>query len=269
MDTTIASIDSTGTLHAGREGRVTIEASAGGWRTARRSFVVAVRPTPTLLTEDWHEPLSPRWQLFGIPLPLVVHDSLLGPAFLNNGDGNYFSGAYRVDSSFDGHDGLALDAVVRLKITREQWQYLNLGFTALHDVADLRKTWDHRTGYLPQQYRNGSCWFAYPTGEGPRSAVILPAGDGQKELPRRPGQRLPDIALGVPVRVRVQIFPDGRCGFALNGTALVIGPAGGSLDSLYLTTQGNSVDTQVLVGKLTVRRGVPTDINWNRTLARP
>jgi DNA-binding SARP family transcriptional activator len=268
LDSTIARIDSTGTIHTLRQGRVTIEASAGGWRIGRRLFVVAERPTPTLLIEDWREPLTPRWQLFGIPLPIVVHDSLIGPAFLNNGDGNYFSGAYRIATPFDGHEGLALDAVVRIRVTREQWQYMNLGFTALRDVADLRKTWDHRTGYLPHQYEGVSCWFAYPTGEGARSALIAPGGDGQKELPRRPGARLPDIALGVPTRVRVQIFPDGRCGLALNGAALVINSASGPLDSLYLMTQGSSVDTQVLVGKLTVRRGVPRDVDWNHLLTR-
>jgi hypothetical protein len=219
-----------------------------------------------LLTEDWHEPLAPRWQAYGIPLPLIVHDSIIGQAFFNNGDGNYFSGAYRVDSPFDGRDGLALDAVVRLSITRDQWQYLNLGFTELRDVADLRKTWDHRTGYLPHQYEGVSCWFAYPSGEGPRSALMVPGGSGFKELPRRPGQRLPDIGLGVPTRVRVQLFPDGRCGLAMNGAAVAINSGSGSLDSLYLMTQGNSVGTRVLVGKLTVRRGVPPDIDWDRPL---
>jgi hypothetical protein len=189
---------------------------------------------------------------------------------LNNGDGNYFSGAYRVDSPLDGHDGLALDAVVRLRITREQWQYFNLGFIGLRNVADLRKSWDHLTGYLPQRYENGSsgCLFAYPSGEGPRGAVLLPGSVENEELPRRRGERLPDIALGVPTKVRIQVLPDGRCGFALNGVALTINPINGPLDSLYVLTQGNSVDTRVLIGKLTVRRGVPTDVDWSHPLTR-
>ena len=270
LDSTIASVDSTGTIRGMRPGTVTIEASAGGWRITRRSFVVAERPTPTLLTEDWHEPLAPRWQPFGIPLPLVIEDSLIGRSFLNNGDGTYFSGAYRVDSPFDGRGGLALDAVLRVTITREQWQYLNLGFVRLRDVADLRKSWDHRTGYFPTQYESSSCLFAYPSGEGPRAATRLPAGtDERQELPRRRGERLPDIARGVPVRVRVQIFPDGRCGLALDGVALDIAPASGPLDSLYVMTEGSSVDTRVLVGKITVRRGVPRDVDWGKTMARP
>ncbi len=267
LDSGVARVDSTGTIHSRRQGRVTIEASAGGWRTARRSFVIVERPTPTLLTEDWREPLAPRWRLYGIPLPLIVDDSIIGRAFFNNGDGNYFSGAYRVDSPFDGREGLALDAVVRLSITRNQWQYLNLGFTQLRDVADLLRTWDHRTGYLPNQYEGASCWFAYPSSEGPRSALIVPGGDWLKELPRRPGRRLPDIGLGVPTRVRVQLFPDGRCGLAMNGAALAINAGSGSLDSLYLMTQGNSVGTRVLVGGLTVRRGVPAGVDWDHPLA--
>ena len=270
LDSTIALVDSTGTIRGVRPGRVTIGASAGGWRAARRSFVVAEMPTPTLLTEDWHEPLVPRWQLFGVPRPVVVEDSLIGRAFLNNGDGNYFSGAYRVDSPFDAHDGLALDAIVRLRITREQWQYFNLGFIGLRNVADLRKSWDHLTGYLPSRYENGSsgCLFAYPMGEGPRAALLMPGGVELKELPRRRGERLPDIALGVPTRVRIQVLPDGRCGFAMNGVALAINQMSGPLDSLYVLTQGNSVDTRVLIGKLTVRRGVPTDVDWSHPISR-
>ena len=270
LDSTIARVDSTGTIRGVRPGRVTIGASAGGWRTTRRSFVVAELPTPTLLTEDWHEPLVPRWQLFGVPFPLVVEDSLIGRAFLNNGDGNYFSGAYRVDSPFNGHDGLALDAVVRLRITREQWQYFNLGFIGLRNVADLRKSWDHLTGYLPSRYENGSsgCIFGYPAAKDRRRLCSCPAATSIRSFRGGGGERLPDIALGVPTRVRIQVLPDGRCGFALNGVALAINPTTGPLDSLYVLTQGNSVDTRVLIGKLTVRRGVPTDVDWSHPLAR-
>jgi hypothetical protein len=52
----------------------------------------------------------------------------------------------------------------------------------------------------------------------------------------------------------------------MNGAAVAINSGSGSLDSLYLMTQGNSVGTRVLVGKLTVRRGVPPDIDWDRPL---
>lgn len=34
-------------------------------------------------------------------------------------------------------------------------------------------------------------------------------------------------------------------------------------------TEGSSVDTRVLVGKITVRRGVPGDVDWGKTMARP
>jgi hypothetical protein len=98
--------------------------------------------------------------------------------------------------------------------------------------------------------------------------VLLPGSVENEELPRRRGERLPDIALGVPTKVRIQVLPDGRCGFALNGVALTINPINGPLDSLYVLTQGNSVDTRVLIGKLTLRRGVPTDVDWSHPLAR-
>ena len=84
------------------------------------------------------------------------------------------------------------------------------------------------------------------------------------ELPRRKGARLPAIGQGVPTRVRLQVMPDGRCGVALDGVPLSLQPAFTHLDSMRVILQGSSVGTRMLVGTITVRRGVPTDVDWNR-----
>jgi len=230
----------------------------------QHTYVVANKPTPILLNEDWHQPITPRWQPFGSPSPRIFQDSLIGPAFWNNGDGTYFSGAYRRDTPMDGHQGLALDAVLRLRITKERWQYVAVGFAGLRDVAHLRQSWDHVTGYLPAQFFTSSCMLAYPAGEGPTAALRLSGAGNDNDLPRARGARLPSIALGVPTKVRIQVLPDGRCGIAVNGVAIGTSPPSGNVDSLYLFTEGSSVDTRVLVGGMTVRRGVPTDVDWNR-----
>jgi hypothetical protein len=79
---------------------------------------------------------------------------------------------------------------------------------------------------------------------------------------------LPD-SLGVRAdgawwRLRLQIFPDGRCGFAINGV-----PIWRSLDPMptnrpYWVRLGHqSAETRVLHGPLQVWQGVRTDVDWS------
>ena len=70
---------------------------------------------------------------------------------------------------------------------------------------------------------------------------------------------------GVPYRVRVQLFPDGRCGVAVNGRAvwLSAAPALGAA-SARVALQGMSVDARMLVGRVTVFTGVKPDVDWSR-----
>jgi hypothetical protein len=262
LDPDVATVDSGGVIHATRAGGVRIEASAGGWRVARRSFRVVDPSTAVLLDEDWSHPLEPRCRPFGDPFPRLVHDSLIGAAFFNNGDDDYFSGAYTT-RTFDARGGLALDAVVRMHLTRTQWQERQIGLLGGHGLDRVGRSWNHVTGYLPRGAFHGGCLTAYPEGEGPRAARIMAPILG--ELPRRPGASVPDIALGVPTRLRVQILPDGRCGVAVDGVPLYVSvqPVAARLDSMIVFIQGSSVGTKVLVGRLLVRRGVPNDVNWN------
>jgi DNA-binding SARP family transcriptional activator len=263
LDTSVATVDSTGVVRGRRAGTVIIEASAGGWRRTRKSFRLVNADTSALFAEDWTRPMELRWERFGTPFPLIVRDSLLGPSFWNNGNGTYFSGAYLRTPALDARDGLALDAVLRMHITRQQWQYFNLGFVQILDMLQLRKSWNHTSGYMPAQFLSSNgCLLSYPDGEGPTGAQRL--NPGRVELRRQPGASLPPLALGVPTHVRVQIMPDGRCGIAIDGIPVFLGAPLAELDSLHVLTEGSSVDTRILIGPLKVRRGVPADIDWGR-----
>jgi DNA-binding SARP family transcriptional activator len=262
LDTSIATIDSAGVVRARRTGTVTIEASAGGWRKALRTFRVIESSTAVVFEEDWSRSLAPRWRPFGRPFPSVADDSLLGKALLNNGDGDYLSGVYTPEA-LDARHGIALDAVVRMRVTRPQWQLIQIGLIGVSDLARLSRNWDHVTGYLTSRrnFDSFGCFAEYPQGEGPTAAESMgPVGP----LSRRPGARLPDIGLDIPTHIRLQVFPDGRCGVAVNGVPLfeserrIPHP-----DSMIVVLQGNSVATKVLVGKVSVRKGVPGDISWN------
>jgi hypothetical protein len=66
------------------------------------------------------------------------------------------------------------------------------------------------------------------------------------------------------MRVRLQLFPDGRCGVAVNGVARLIHdrqvPMG---DSAVLIISAYSHRTRILVGSLDVWTGVRGGVDWN------
>jgi hypothetical protein len=213
------------------------------------------------LREDWAELSTSRWALFGQPSPIVVTDSALGRAFLNNGDGTYFSGAY-LKQPLDARSGVWLETTMSVPITRPIHQYLSITIRALRDVSRMQAEWDHVTGYLPTRFGdiNPMCEMTYPSSEGFDGALALtPLG----ALARAPGARLPRLATGLPTRVVMQAFPDGRCGIALDGERPLI--SGGTLprlDSLFVLIQGNSVGTRMLVGPMRIGIGIAPGIDW-------
>jgi len=73
-----------------------------------------------------------------------------------------------------------------------------------------------------------------------------------------------DADTGAPWRLRVQIFPDGRCGIAVNGKAAAISDRSISIDRpMHLMIQGWSHRTEILVGQLEIWTGVKRDVDWS------
>jgi hypothetical protein len=261
LNPSLAKIDSNGVLTPIRTGIATIELSAGGWRRARRSFVIRADTGRPVLSEPWTTPFADRWIRFGHPFPRIVSDSLLGASFLNNGDGKYFSGAY-LSHTLDGRRGMAIDATVRLPITEPIGQYIEFLLDGIRGIDSVNHNWNHVTGYPPSEFLPMACGFSYPSHEGLSGALAV----GHFGVLTRPrGQALPDLARGLPVHVRIQLLPDGRCGIAMDGQRPSISDTRTpGTDSLTVLIAGNSVNTRLLVGPLTIRSGVPAGVDWTQ-----
>ncbi len=260
-DSATARVDSLGTIVARRAGRIILTASAGGWRVVRHTFVAVPQHDSIVVRETWK--LGPvAWRLFGDPQPQVVGDSTLDVALSNEGDGTYFSGAY-LKQHLGASRGLAVDAVVRTPITEYQWQSLLLGLHAFTDSAALER-WDHRTGYIPSPSatsRAAACGLQIPLGAGIEGRERLAVFPGP--VPEFDARKL---AGGTPWRIRIQVLPDGRCGVAVNGRALMVSDQ--RFDPgvrLLLLTYGSSWRSRMLLGPMTISEGVPGDIDWTST----
>ncbi|MFA6168453.1 MAG: AAA family ATPase [Gemmatimonadaceae bacterium] len=262
-DSATARVDTLGAIVARRPGRITLTASAGGWRVARHTFVAVPQHDSIVVCENWR--LGPvAWRLFGDPQPQVVGDRALDMALSNEGDGTYFSGAY-LKRRFDVGRGIAVDAMVRTPMTEYQWQSLLLGLHALNNSAALER-WDHRTGYmpLPSMTRGAAaCSIQYPRMAGIDGLAGIVTSVDTKPPVDFDARKL---ASGTPWRIRIQVLPDGRCGVAVNGRAF--GVSNQRFDPgvrLLLHTYGSSWHSRMLLGPITISEGVPSDIDWTST----
>ena len=241
-----------------------LEGSAGGWRTVRDTIHVSPQASSLVFEEQWTGDVAKRWRFFGEPMPRIERDAAGKQWFLNNGDGNFFSGAYLTIPLLT-RDGIAVDVELSSPITRPQWQVTFVFIRSATFLATAR-SWDHRTGYLPSAGGpSDGCSFAYPSGEGPNAALSA-TPIGKLDVASR-GLVAP-IADGRTYHLRMQILPDGRCGWAIDRHPLLIYPSNGVSDAARtIALEGNSVDTRLRVGTIRVYDGVPTDIDW--TSLRP
>ena len=266
-DSALASLDSTGLMVAKRPGVVRVMVTAGGWRTAWRDVMVRPRETAVLFQEDWSGDLAKGWRPFGVPRPRIdsAPDGVRG--LMNNGDGSFSSGVYSLDK-YPTANGLAVDAWVSTPLTKNQWQIVNVSLEdALTDT--VLRTWDHGAGNMPRRSNDWpTCSLMYPTTEGASYGDSLASAfDHASTVITLPVPR--SFRSGTWFHVRLQIFPDGRCGVAVNGIPTARGQFGAILDSAErVVIFGNSFATKVLVGPLTIRAGVPDDVDWSQ-LGKP
>ena len=72
-----------------------------------------------------------------------------------------------------------------------------------------------------------------------------------------------DLPAGGWHTLRLQLFPDGRCGFAVDGTPVWVSPDPLPLDVPFrFLLHGRSHGTRMLVGPVEVWTGVKDDIDW-------
>jgi hypothetical protein len=258
LSPSVATVDSLGVLVAKDTGKVVVELSAGGWRHVIDTVQIGLTPSRILVDENWKSGWRSSWRAYGDPEPVAV-DVSGGAALLNNGDGNFFSGVY-YRHTFDAVKGIAMDIDLSTPITRTQWQILQPGLQPFLNLHQIER-WDHKTGYLSGFLDDTpGCYFSYPNGEGEGALTEMPWYTSMRIALNDSSFKLND---GRWYRVRLQIFPSGRCGIAINGHAVFISPGLGPLRHPVLPIiQGNTVDTRMLVGHVVIRSGIPNDVDW-------
>jgi DNA-binding SARP family transcriptional activator len=260
-DSAVGSIDSTGALTAKAPGSLRIVASVGGWR--RDTLTVAVRGHPFKIVnqEDWREGLPKRWIAFGDPRPAIKTGPEGIPGFWNGGDGSFPSGAY---SRFkvEGRHGVGVEALISTPITRGQWQQVVIALSGGLDSAHLGAA-VHLSGLGPLEgeTQGSICSVGFPGGEREAGLQWVSFSAGAQWLRANAPVSL---KTGAWHQVLLQIFPDGTCGFALDGKALILSTAPVDLDQPFAVALGSSTaDTKVLVGPLQVWEGIRPGVNWN------
>jgi len=260
-DTTVLTIDSTGLARPHRPGKATVHVSLAGWRRDAREIKVAVARDSFILRESWDRGIAAQWIPFGEPRPSIVAGPDGRLAFLNGGDGSYTSGVY-TRAHWDARDGIGVEVSASVRLSRGQGQVLTIDWVGGLDSLRLGG-WDHLSGYMPLRgvLENRLCLSAYPSGEGPTGKVRFGFGAG-------PWERLipvdSSLADGHAFRIRVQIFPDGRCGLALDGHPISISDFALPLDLPFALRLGYaSYQGQVLHGPLEVWLGVRDDVQWD------
>ncbi len=247
-DTTVVSILSNGWVMPKRIGHAWLHVLAGGWREDSIPLVVEKGTREDLYTEDWADTTLTGWETFGTPRPRVVSRADGTRAFLNNGDETFESGAVSV-IGFDASAGLGLEAEVSTPVTAPIWQQLKLSLESGSRAAD---------DFILSDLR---CGITYPAGEGKRlvdSAKVSAGGMAGIEISSM-GFRSPG-----PYTVQIQIFPDGTCGLAIDGTPVwrsadpVIDPR----ETFQVVIAGHSVGTEILVGRLVMWRGMKAETDW-------
>jgi DNA-binding SARP family transcriptional activator len=259
-DTALATVDeASGVVSPRRPGRVAIVVTAGGWRSASVELAIGPPQWRTVIEEDWVGPLEDRWVPWGVPRPFVSRSPTSAWLF-PNGDSTYTSGVYS-RQAFAAASGLGMDVVLSTPLTMLQWQYVSLEITAALDETALR-TWDHRTASPPTGSARAAtrCGLTYPQGDGRASLrqarLSSPLASASWPMPAW-------VPTGRAWTLRIQYFPDGTCGFAINGRpawrdTLGIEPTA----PLRSALDAKSVRTRFRIGSVEVWEGVRDGVDW-------
>jgi DNA-binding SARP family transcriptional activator len=253
-DVRIATIDSTGLIRPRTRGAVRIDAKSPDGLTGSKTFIVGDL-RPVLLTSlEWRSAEDSAVMLFGKPRPLVVNEPGFGPALLTNGDSSFTSG-FMSSHSYDGRRGLVLEARVSAPITMKHWQSIGVGLITGFDSLQF-VSWDRSTGEIAGTQRITACEMGYPGRPGPQGKDFI--GWMGRDAPAPV-----EASSGRPFDVLVQLFPDGRCGVAVNGIPMGTTATPPAASSRYwLAIHGYSTRTKILVGRVRVWSGVSPTIPW-------
>lgn len=266
-DSSAATIDSRrGVFVGGKPGPATVHASPNRALGATRLLTVVPAMAESLWTEEWNDSSLTSWYRIGWPDSRVVTLPNGAHWFFNNGDGSFESGVVS-RQTFETRSGLAVELTVSMPVTDRQWQQLNLGLLSEVDPTKFERARGHNAVPSPRGLEN-LCVVGWP-GENAAStsarrdvAMANAAGQLSRPLDHR-------YLTGRQVSVRLQLFPDGRCGVAFDGQAFLVTPEPTAWhDRANLRIGGNSKGTTILVGPVRVFRGVLPGIDWSKAEVR-
>ncbi len=259
-DTSVARIDSAGVLESRRVGRAVVHASAGGWRVDSATIVIRPPSYTVALREGWRDSPEARWVPFGEPRPSLTTGPGGVRAFWNAGDSTWDSGAYS-RARFHAGAGFGLETTLSSPMTDVQWQSLVISVGPARDSSEMA-AWDHRNGRYDALDPDaaGGCLVQYPYTDGAIGRNGLRVANG---VLRRVFEVPATYGTGTWYTVRLQLFPDGRCGFAVDGKPLWISENELPVHRPFrVVLQGRSYNTRMLVGPLQAWEGVRSDIDW-------
>ncbi|MFN8651667.1 MAG: AAA family ATPase [Gemmatimonadales bacterium] len=256
VDTTIARIDTSGLLTPRREGHTRIIAEVPGWRADTADVFVQVTRAAEVFREDWSGGMS-RWKPFGTPPPVIVDLGKDRHAFLNNGDGRYTSGAF-TRRAWPATSGFGAEVEISTPLTETHWQRAQFSLAGGLDSSMSAEVME-RGGADNATLLASSCEMEIPATEG-IAAMSEMSLVYSSIVVRRPAPSRTD---GHWVRWRIQVFPDGTCGMAVDGVPIFHTPLGIPLDRpVGILLTGSSAKTRILHGGITAWTGVKDDIDW-------
>jgi hypothetical protein len=261
-DSVTAVVSPRGIIVAKQAGEVTVAVSAGGWRRASTVVAAESSASQVVLSEDWNGAHLDQWRPYGDPRPAVLVGGDASGALTINGDGSFASGVYSREA-WAPTRGLGVEAIVTTPMTADRDQSLRILLGGWRDTTWMLE-WDHVSGWLPQ--REGElaaqqCGLYVPAAGSSQASLVLRHHAAREALPYESERPRSDFGR---YRVRLQIFPDGTCGLAVNGVAVVRSGTSTPLDLAYrLIAEGNSVGTEILVGDLEAWTGIRPDVDWS------
>jgi DNA-binding SARP family transcriptional activator len=259
-DSTIATVDSTGEVHARAAGVTTIRARLVGWRETSRAIRVVGEPASVVLQEPWDPAWSSRWIAWGDPQPVVVMGSAQRRGIWSRGDGVYPSFVLQ-RTSWPATRGLGVDVLIATPITSVRAQRLKTALVADVDTAALLRG-DPRGAPASLGRSDALCGVTFPGFAAWGATRIALTSGASKEIDLQQGAQ--PLRSGAWWSLRIQIFPDGRCGVAVNGQALWISPEPLAIDGQFRLHLGDeALGAQLLHGPVTMWTGVRTDIAWS------
>jgi len=256
LDTHVAHVSEIGEITSAGLGsaRVVVSDKSGLSDTLR----VKVVPSGLSLglSERWEGDVDSAWYRFGVPSSYVAEAQ--GERFLRiNGDERLTSGVISrmtLDPSF----GITVRVRFKMRVNRPTWQTLLLRLDPVASDAEIRDWLKNRDDAFRSAWTwriDRNCTIRMPRDEGAafQHIVGLIAKGDVVALRSHP----PGFWDGQPHDAVLQVLPDGRCSYSMDGTLLGVSQAAIGKDRpLRVMLEGNSVGTDVRVLSVDVWRGV-------------